>query len=285
MLPGFRFLFAAIVLSVSILIFGLGAAALLRAAHEEFASNPTWRAAPEQRFAQQKEPSQPVLAVLRVEPQPAAQKAAEPERAEVPASPPAPESTASAAPAEPEAVVTSTPEAEKVAALSTPDAPAEATKTEAQPAEAPVASDAAPTPPEETKVATTEEAKPSASEALPAAPEAAKSEPANADVAKSEAVSPESAIVPTMPAALPAVTKLATLVIPAGANENTAPKREAGEQAERSVEKARLRAQARARARRRLLARARLLRQQQLAQQQTIGLLGQTLGPTPARTP
>ena len=30
MLPGFRFLFAAIVLSISMLIFGLGAAALLR---------------------------------------------------------------------------------------------------------------------------------------------------------------------------------------------------------------------------------------------------------------
>ena len=44
MLPGFRFLFAAIVLSMSILVFGLGAAALLRAAHEEFASNPSWHA-------------------------------------------------------------------------------------------------------------------------------------------------------------------------------------------------------------------------------------------------
>ena len=45
MLPGFRFLFAAIVLSMSVLVFGLGAAALLRAAHEEFASSaPLWRA-------------------------------------------------------------------------------------------------------------------------------------------------------------------------------------------------------------------------------------------------
>jgi len=52
MLPGFRFLFAAIVLSMSILVFGLGAAALLRAAHEEFASNPSWRGAPETIFAQ-----------------------------------------------------------------------------------------------------------------------------------------------------------------------------------------------------------------------------------------
>jgi hypothetical protein len=55
MLPGFRFLFAAIVLSMSILIFGLGAAALLRAAHEQFVSNPSWHATPETMFAQQSE--------------------------------------------------------------------------------------------------------------------------------------------------------------------------------------------------------------------------------------
>ena len=55
MLPGFRFLFAAIMLLLSILIFGLGAAALLRAAHEEFASNPSWHATPETTFAQQTE--------------------------------------------------------------------------------------------------------------------------------------------------------------------------------------------------------------------------------------
>ena len=68
MLPGFRFLFAAIVLSMSILVFGLGAAALLRAAHEEFASTPSWRAAPETMFAQPAEPTRPVLAMLRVDP-------------------------------------------------------------------------------------------------------------------------------------------------------------------------------------------------------------------------
>src|SRR4030081_2700643 len=55
MLPGVRFLLGAIVLSLSILIFGLGAAALLRAAHEEFASNPSWHATPEATFAQQTE--------------------------------------------------------------------------------------------------------------------------------------------------------------------------------------------------------------------------------------
>ena len=52
MLPGFRFLFAAVLLSVSTVIFGLGAAALLRAAHEQFASLPVWKTPPETVFAQ-----------------------------------------------------------------------------------------------------------------------------------------------------------------------------------------------------------------------------------------
>ena len=73
MLPGFRFLFAAIVLSTSILVFGLGAAALLRAAHEEFASNPSWRAVPEVMLAQPADATGPVLAMLRVD-TPAAEK-------------------------------------------------------------------------------------------------------------------------------------------------------------------------------------------------------------------
>ncbi len=68
MLPGFRFLFAAIVLSMSVLIFGLGAAALLRAAHEQFASIPSRRPVPETMFAQQPdEASKPVLAMLRID--------------------------------------------------------------------------------------------------------------------------------------------------------------------------------------------------------------------------
>src|SRR4051794_27665074 len=67
MLPGFRFLFTAIVLTMSVLVFGLGAAALLRAAHEQFAGNPSWRAAPEANFAQQAEIRTAVLSMLRVE--------------------------------------------------------------------------------------------------------------------------------------------------------------------------------------------------------------------------
>ncbi len=68
MLPGFRFLFTAIVLSMSILIFGLGAAALLRAAHEEFANLPARRAPPEPMFARQNDDQPPTLALLRVDP-------------------------------------------------------------------------------------------------------------------------------------------------------------------------------------------------------------------------
>lgn len=76
MLPGFRFLFAAILLSTSSLVFGLGAAALLRASHEQYVSNPAWRNGPqEQVFAQASEPAQPVLAVLRAEPEAAAEPA------------------------------------------------------------------------------------------------------------------------------------------------------------------------------------------------------------------
>lgn len=70
MLPGFRFLLAAILLSTSILVFGLGAAALLRATHEQYVSNPSWRNGPQEKvFAQATEPAQPVLAVLRAEPE------------------------------------------------------------------------------------------------------------------------------------------------------------------------------------------------------------------------
>lgn len=69
MLPGFRLLFATVVLAGAVLIFGLGAAALLRAAHEEFASLPSWRAAAPPLPARIAEPPPPTLALLRVETQ------------------------------------------------------------------------------------------------------------------------------------------------------------------------------------------------------------------------
>ncbi len=72
MLPGFRLLFATTVLAISILVFGLGAAALLRAAHEEFASLPSWRLAQQPLltpFTPQapRLETTPILAMLRIE--------------------------------------------------------------------------------------------------------------------------------------------------------------------------------------------------------------------------
>jgi hypothetical protein len=161
MLPGFRFLLAAVVLSMSILIFGLGAAALLRAAHEEFASNPTWRAPPETRFAEQSEPSRPVLAALVVEPPQAERK-----------------QTPIAAPEAPAAIVSPTGEPEQVAALKPKEAlPPEAAKSEPA-VETPPASDPipvavnaaaeAPAAATESKIAAIEEMPP---QGVPAAPE------------------------------------------------------------------------------------------------------------------
>src|SRR6202035_2862891 len=117
MLPGFRFLFAAIVLSMSILVFGLGAAALLRAAHEAFASNPSWHMPPETMFAQQGEATKPALAMLRVEPQPAEQKPSEQKPSE---QKPADNLPESAAPAETATIV---PAPEQTATVSAPAEP------------------------------------------------------------------------------------------------------------------------------------------------------------------
>lgn len=67
MLPGIRFVCAAVVLAVSLVIFGMGAAALLRSAHEEFASLPNRRPPPATVFSRQPETA-PTLAMLRLEP-------------------------------------------------------------------------------------------------------------------------------------------------------------------------------------------------------------------------
>jgi hypothetical protein len=183
MLPGLRFLFAAIILSMSILVFGLGAAALLRAAHEEFASNPSWHATPETMFTQQGEAARPVLAMLRID-MPAADQQT-PDNAPV-----------AAAPAEP---VAATP-AERIAALKPEESPPPAAMKPEIPVEvAPAQSDAAPAADapasaDETKIGPVLS---SANETTPAAPE-----PASAPV------SPDSDIASTRIATLggPAVT-------------------------------------------------------------------------------
>ncbi|MFC0240107.1 hypothetical protein [Rhodopseudomonas telluris] len=68
MLPGVRFLFAAVALAVSMLVFGLGAAALLRAAHEQFANEMSVRPAPISVAAWPSQSATPTLSMLRVEP-------------------------------------------------------------------------------------------------------------------------------------------------------------------------------------------------------------------------
>jgi hypothetical protein len=223
MLPGFRFLFAAIVLSMSILVFGLGAAALLRAAHEEFASNPSWHAPPETMFAQQADTSRPVLAMLRFDP-PAAEKAPD----DVPAVTPPPTAMAPAEPAtaglttpEPAAAASAPAVPDRTAALQPADSPPPATATsemavaehppqvEAAPApEAPAPPQAAaPAAADETKIAATT----AATEQI--APPANEVAPAAQAVAAVEALSaaPEPAAAPSSTDRATFSTKIATL--------------------------------------------------------------------------
>ena len=257
MLPGFRFLFAAIVLTMSILVFGLGAAALLRAAHEEFASNPSWRAAPETMFAQQSDATRPVLAMLRVEPAASEQKApnqapaavapvehdiAEPAPAAV-----APAETGQVAALKPEEA--SAPEAAKPeTAVSESLAPGDATPAQS---EAPAAADTAKiAPPDaETNTASTEQVSPPAPN-LPPANDAA---PATSEQT-STAASPEVDA---------AATKIATLGGPPVSIETPAAAKAVSDKPDRSAIKKRQQAR-RAAHRRRIAARA---RQAQLAPQ------------------
>jgi len=67
MLPGIRFIFVTVILSASVLIFGLGAAALLRVSYEEFATLPSWRVAQPQFPPAPAEITPPTLAMLRIE--------------------------------------------------------------------------------------------------------------------------------------------------------------------------------------------------------------------------
>jgi hypothetical protein len=235
MLPGLRFLFAAIVLSMSVLVFGLGAAALLRAAHEEFVSVPSRRAPPETVFAQPNEAARPVLATLRVDP-----PVAEPEAPDNKASENIP---AAAETAEPIAIVATPAEPERIAALKPDDSSPPATEkpeitiTETPPPgeAAPVAADAS-APTDEIKIAATAKVSPPSSEAAPAASEQA-----------SAPASPESDL---------ASMKIATLGGPLVTIEPPAQTADA----EGNVIKKRAQAR-RAKERRRLAQRARLARQ------------------------
>jgi hypothetical protein len=244
MLPGFRFLFAAIVLSMSILVCGLGAAALLRAAHEEFASNPSWRAAPESTFAQPSEATKPVLAMLRVEPPGAEQKASD---NVPPVAAPAEPATIVSAPAEPAASASPPAEPDRIAALKSEDSSAQETaKPEIPVAENPAQGEAAPAqadapaPADETRIAASEQVLSSANEAAPAAPEQI-SAPASPDVDLTS-------------------TKIATLGGPPVTIETSPPAKAASAEPDSSVSKKRLQAR-RAAQRRRIALRARMARQ------------------------
>jgi len=238
MLPGFRFLLAAIVLSISVLVFGLGAAALLRAAHEEFASTPAWRVAPEPKFAQQNEspPEEPmpVLAKLRVEAEPAQPTATD----DIPEA---------AAPAEPPAIAPMPDQPEKIAALDPQDkSPPEAAKPEIPDPEISVQSEepAADAPAEETRIATAEQVLPPANEAV--------------------APAPEPAIVPPAADTDIITTKIATLGGPPVAVETQPPAKAASAKPDQIAAKKRQQAR-RAAERRRIALRARQAAQQQAA--------------------
>jgi hypothetical protein len=183
MLPGFRFLFAAVVLSMSILVFGFGAAALLRTAHEEFANTPSWQPAPETRFAQTpaapQPATQPVLAMLRVDDPP---KDA-PKQATNTDQPAANGTVTIGATDQPAVAVEHGSQPDKIAALrpadstppetakpDTPTSEAAATESAPQVEAAPAAADAPATPDDATKLAATEPAPAPAGEAAPTPP-------------------------------------------------------------------------------------------------------------------
>ena len=265
MLPGFRFLFAAIMLLLSILIFGLGAAALLRAAHEEFASNPSWHVTPEATFAQQTEvprreagrpeaarpdatrtdATRTVLAMLRTD---AAAK-----------SPDVPSAALPLAAAEQAAPLSIPAESERIAALKPEDlSPPEPAKPEIPVSESPAKTEAAPaladTPAQadETRIAATEEAVPPANEATRAA-SGQISAPASPDTDLASKTDLASTKIATLDG-LPVTIEAQSSVRAAGAKPDT------------SVIQKRLQAR-RAAQRRRMAARARLARQA-LQQQQ-----------------
>ena len=262
MLPGFRFLFAAIVLTMSILIFGLGTAALLRASHEQFASIPARRTLPEPVFAQQIEPPAPTLAMLRLD-SPVAEKAPDnpPPAAMVVA--PAPEPA-------PEAVPVPPIETEKLTTLKI-DEPAspETVRSEiaaaSEPAPPAEASAQTPAVAEETRVAAVEET-------TPPAP------------TKSEPVALAPVIVPPAPESVAASARTAALASPTATVADPAPAKPKSAQADKSAARKRLRAQ-RAKERRRLAAqRARLAAAAQLQQQQAQSdpfAVQPTITPTP----
>lgn len=210
MLPGFRFLFAAIVLCFSILVFGLGAAALLRAAHEEFASKPSWRGTPETMFAQQSEASRPVLALLQIEPErkePATDAAKQPIGEPVVPQPPQDDTSSAAASPEPVASPSPAPETQQAAAQSAPENQSQkptALETQGQ---------------ETTALNTPEQAPPAVAKSEPALPE-----PAKTDDVKASSSAAEAQATFEQPSSLPPGTRPSERETTVAASEDTTPK-------------------------------------------------------------
>ena len=250
MLPGFRFLLAAIGLCSSILVFGLGAAALLRAAHEEVAQNPSWRGTPEPRLAQFEET--PVLAMLRIEP-----VAAESDILEAPASPAAPAQSA-ATEAEASAIAFPTSDDDKAVAPHASDSspPSETAETDAPSAQTSTPAEVLPAPTlpgtaTGSNIASVEQASPASDE-------------------QPLAAAPVLELMVAEPEADSATTKTATLGTPS-AVEAEATKNEVDSEQDREEAKKRLRAE-RAKERRRLAA-----RRARLAEQAAIDPFGQLI--------
>jgi hypothetical protein len=174
MLPGFRFLAVAIVLATSMVVFGLGAAALLRATHEEFVSLPL-RQMPEVTFGSREDTQQPTLAVLQVDP-----PAAGPEHTEAAAPGAQPDSTGAAPPAA-DAASAATDNTASAASPALPDSAAPPVADRAPSAEAATEQPSEP-PRVETSTAAGDAVKPDIAKA-----DHANAGAANTDVAKSDA--------------------------------------------------------------------------------------------------
>jgi hypothetical protein len=267
MLPGFRFLFAAIVLSMSAMVFGLGAASLFRAAHEKFASMPSRQGPPVTVFALQNDTAPPALAMLRVE-APAVEKPADnvvqpalaTERPATVSTPAEPEISAALKPADSPAPS----EIAKPEMAKSEMAKSEFSKSEIPIAETPPHDEAAPAPAnapapaDQTKIAATEPAAlPLANQAAPAASQPALSEPVvSAPAVASEPALPQAASAPTT-IDTKVATKIATLGGPPVAIETKPPAKADDDE---STIKKHQRAQ-RATHRRQMAARARLAQQ------------------------
>jgi hypothetical protein len=267
MLPGLRFLFVAIVLSTSVLIFGLGAAALLRAAHQEFASLPSRPAPREPVFPSQNDSTIPALAMLRVDAPSTDDETLKPPATDNVQAAAAPGSSPIVAtaeqPAEPENVAlpeTPPPEAQNPA-----EVPLSAIAANAEP---PAIAEASPTPEAPSVPEAPAAEAPTISEApkISEAPTISEAPSVEATLATTETVAPPpenqpapeqtSAVTPTIDGV---ETKIATLGDPAVEIETQASPIKARQKSRASAVRKRLKAE-RAIKRRKMAQRARVLR-------------------------